>query len=259
MTVRAHATVSTVLIRRGDSVDGVPVAELVALADGTLPEARRRAVETRVAASRRATAALAAQRRSVAATRAFAPAAPAGLEPRVRPAPRRWRPVAVAVCAGAAALALAIVLSPGGGLTVDAVAAVSARPAAESAPPPAREGVLRRSFEGVAFPDWDRAQGWRATGARREVVEGRRTDTVYYEHTHHRIGYTVVSGKPLGLPMRGRRVERNGVVIQLYRDGPRTVAVFERGGRTCVLAGIVHFEDTLIRLASWRADGALAF
>jgi hypothetical protein len=49
------------------------------------------------------------------------------------------------------------------------------------------------------------------------------------------------------------------VEVQLYRDGPRTVAVFERAGRTCVLAGVVHREDTLVKLASWRADGALTF
>lgn len=52
---------------------------------------------------------------------------------------------------------------------------------------------------------------------------------------------------------------RNGVQIQLYHDGPRTVAVFERAGRTCVLAGVVHRDSTLVKLAAWRADGALTF
>jgi len=48
--------------------------------------------------------------------------------------------------------------------------------------------------------------------------------------------------------------------VQLYRDGQRTVAVFERAGRTCVLAGVVHAEDTLVKLATWRGDdGTLKF
>ena len=96
-------------------------------------------------------------------------------------------------------------------------------------------------------------------GSRRDSVDGRATDTVYYHHTHHRIGYTVLSGAPLATPWRGRHVERNGVSVQLYRDGRRTVAVFERGGRTCVLAGVVHREETLVKLATWRADGAVRF
>jgi hypothetical protein len=253
---------------RAHAIDGVTIEELSALADGSLPAEQRVAVEARVAESPTASEMLTAQRRAVAAVRAFAPPMPAGLEARVRaqalrtrPAPRRYRPLIAAVCAGAAALALAIMLSPGGGgLTVEAVADVSSRPALEiPGPPPAGEGELRRSFAGVTYPDWSRAHGWNAVGARVDRVDGRTTDTVYYRHTHHRIGYTVLSGRALGLPDRGRRVERNGVVIQLYRDGPRTVAVFERGGHTCVLAGVVHFEETLVKLASWRAGGALVF
>jgi hypothetical protein len=29
--------------------------------------------------------------------------------------------------------------------------------------------------------------------------------------------------------------------------------------RTCVLAGVVHRRSTLVKLASWKADGAIAF
>ena len=47
--------------------------------------------------------------------------------------------------------------------------------------------------------------------------------------------------------------------LVVYHDGPRTVAVFERAGRTCVLAGVVHRDSTLVKLAAWRSDGALTF
>ena len=68
----------------------------------------------------------------------------------------------------------------------------------------------------------------------------------------HRIGYTV-------LPAVGRaagareRVVRNGLAIQLFHEGERSVAVFERNGRTCVLAGKVLADETLIKLAAWGA------
>jgi hypothetical protein len=34
---------------------------------------------------------------------------------------------------------------------------------------------------------------------------------------------------------------------------------FRRDGRTCVLAGIVHFRSTLLKLASWKGEGAVTF
>ena len=70
----------------------------------------------------------------------------------------------------------------------------------------------------------------------------------------------MLSGAVIPPPRRGRLVARNGVSVQLFRDGPRSVAVFERDGRTCVLAGVVRSEDTLVKLASWRGDdGTLSF
>jgi anti-sigma factor RsiW len=266
--------------RTPQPADGVTGEQLVALADGTLSGRERAEVEARVAASPEATELLRAQRRALAATRAFDPPLPDGFEvadvpgrraggdvaPRVRPAatarprPARLR-AGLAVACGAAVLVLAIVLAPGErGGTIASMAAISALPAKElPAPAPAGDGKLRRSFAGVTFPDWERPHGWRAVGARRGRVDGRATDTVYYVHTHHRIGYTVLAGAPVALPSRGRRVERGGVEVQLYRDGRATVAVFERAGRTCVLAGVVHREETLVKLATWRAGGALRF
>jgi hypothetical protein len=250
--------------RTPQPADGVTGEQLVALADGTLSGPGRAELEARVAASPEATELLQAQRRALAATRAFDPPLPDGFEPRARRAVAArpaWLGGGLAALCGAAVLLVAIVLAPGdrGATTIASMAAVSVQPPELPAPPPAGDAKLRRSFAGVTFPDWESAHGWRAVGARRDGVDGRATDTVYYHHTHHQIGYTVLSGAPVDLPWRGRRVERDGVAVQLYRDGPRTVAVFERSGRTCVLAGVVHREETLVKLATWRADGALRF
>jgi hypothetical protein len=199
------------------------------------------------------------------------PATPPGLRERLaaqsaRPA-RRSRPRvalagAVATIAAAAVLALTLVAELGTHPTI----AEAARPSAlaATAPGPARDArrptLLRASFAGVTYPDWNQDFGWRTTGRRHDSIEGGRTaETVFYQHTHHRIGYTVVSGKPLKPPGHAQRFVVNGLQMLAYKDGRRDVVTFERNGRTCVLAGVVHRRSTLVKLASWKADGAIVF
>jgi len=180
---------------------------------------------------------------------------------RRRSRPRLALAGAVAAIGVAAVLALAVVSGIGNGPTI----AEAARPAAlaATAPAPARDlrrpTLLRASFGGVTYPDWDRQFGWRATGRREDSIDGRTAETVFYQHTHHRIGYTVVSGKPLKRPGHADRYEVNGLVMLAYKDERRDVVTFERNGRTCILAGVVHRRATLIKLAAWEADGAIAF
>jgi hypothetical protein len=176
--------------------------------------------------------------------------------------PRTALAGAVATIAVAAVLTLTLVAELGNGLTV----AEAARPSAlaATAPAPAQDArrptLLRASFAGVTYPDWNRRFGWRTTGRRQDSLDGGRTaETVFYQHTHHRIGYTVVSGKPLKPPGHAQRFVVNGLQMLAYKDGRRDVVTFERDGRTCVLAGVVHRRSTLIKLASWKADGAIVF
>jgi hypothetical protein len=199
------------------------------------------------------------------------PATPPGLRERLaaqtaRPAPRsRPRVVlagAVATAAFAVVLALTLVAQLGGHPTI----AEAARPSAlaATAPAPAQDArrptLLRASFAGVTYPDWNRQFGWRTTGRRHDSIEGGRTaETVFYQHTHHRIGYTVVSGKPLKRPGHAQRFVVNGLQMLAYKDGRRDVVTFERNGRTCILAGVVHRRSTLVKLAAWKADGAIVF
>jgi hypothetical protein len=204
--------------------------------------------------------------------RAGGPATPPALRARLQalqaPRPRRSRPVPRLAIAAATALAafgavLVIALTTGSPTvpTVSDVAAAATRPA--TAPAPARDAqrppLLNGSFAGVTFPYWKQHFGWRATGERTDTIEGRRARTVFYQHTHHRIGYTVVSGKPLERPAGAERLVVDGVAMYRYRDGRNTVVTFERNGHTCVLAGFVHFQTTLPKLASWNGRGAIAF
>lgn len=185
----------------------------------------------------------------------------------LEPAPvltrRRRLPIRRPAFAGAVAVAMAIALAVAlsvswtGGPTVVEAAQLSSR-AAERPPPPvdhARPRMLAHAFAGVRYPDWTGEFGWRAEGARDDVLDGRRTATVFYRHTHHRIGYTVVAGGTLEAPRDAERLVANGVVLHRFQRGDEDVVTFERNGRTCVLSGKVHDPDTLVKLASWKAAG----
>ena len=102
--------------RRDDEAGGQEIAELAALADGSLAPDRRAALEARVAASGELADRLAEQERAVALTRSVAAqveapeALRARIEARRRPsrvhAPRRLALVGVAAAAGVAAVAI---------------------------------------------------------------------------------------------------------------------------------------------------------
>ena len=197
------------------------------------------------------------------------PATPPSLRARIAapPEPSRrapwwaWRLAAPVAVVAAAVLAVVLVTGAPGAPSVADAAQVSELASTGPAPrrDAARPELLRASFAGVDYPSWDRRFGWRTTGRRSDTVDGRRTETVFYEHTHHRIGYTVVGGRALPAPAGAEQLVVDGVAMRAYKDGERDVVVFERGGRTCVLAGKVHRRSTLLRLASWRAEGAVTF
>jgi hypothetical protein len=177
--------------------------------------------------------------------------------PRLRPA------VAVAGVAVVLVVSLVVAMSVGGpgGSRVVQAAELSLLPSTE--PPPAtntqRPELLERSFAGVTFPAWTEKFHWRADGARTDELDGRPTTTVYYTHTHHRIGYTVISGPPIDPPDDAERLNARGVELHRFRLGFQDVVTFERDGRTCVLSGDVHDPNTLVKLASWKADDSISF
>jgi hypothetical protein len=190
------------------------------------------------------------------------PAAPPALHARIdalvrrstRPA-RRYRRAAPIAVAASLALVAVLALAGSGESTHNELARLATRPAAQPSPAadPRQPTQLARRFENVAYPNWSDEFDWDPAGARTDRVAGRRTDTVFYVHTHHRIAYTIVAGPPLGVPAGADSVRVGGVEIHRFRDGPLDVVTFVRNGRTCVLSGDVHDPDTLLKLAAWRA------
>jgi anti-sigma factor RsiW len=211
-------------------------ADLVALADGNLPRARRAEVEARVAGEPAFAAALERQRRALAMLAGLTTPAPLELRLRVeelkahrrRLRRRRWIPMAFLASASATAALLFVLVS--GGPVVEDVFAVGLRPA--TAPAAAGEQV-----DGLRFPA---PREWRAVGARRDVVEGRETRTVFYEKAGKRIAYTIVARPALG---DGKRSLRGA-------DG-RKGFTWTRAGRTCVISGDVD-PAVLAKAAAWR-------
>jgi hypothetical protein len=232
-------------------------ALVVRLADGVLTGAAREEAEARLRALPDGDRRLERQRRVARALAAGAERRP--LETTTAPA---WRGAPRLAVAGAlvAVLLLLLLLSPHAReTTVERAAATSRLPATQPAPEAAGK-VLHAKVDGVRFPNWGPEFGWHETGMRGDKIDGRPTTTVYYEHMGHRLAYTIVSGPALPPPANARIVRRDGLEMAVYHDprhGGHDVAVFERGGRTCVVAGHVLELSTLVKLAAWRGDGSV--
>jgi hypothetical protein len=193
------------------------------------------------------------QRRVVHALQSGGPAVPEALlrrieqmqqAPRARRAPRLpARPALAGAVALAAAVVIVVMLSLGGPGRPSTVQA------AELSPLPS-ERETPRSFVGVSYPDWAKRFGWFAVGGRDDKLGNRSTTTAFYRHTHHRIGYTVISGRPIEPPANAEVTTVKGVTLHRFRLGAQDVVTFVRNGHTCVLSGEVHRASTLVKLAS---------
>lgn len=250
------------------------LAELCALADGTLPAERRAAVEARVAASPELQELVERQRRAVAAARALeSEPVPASLQAAVeaerRPARRggRGRPrwllprVATAVVVAAAIAIVAAVLFDGGpgAPTIAEAAQFAAAEPSGAAPRSLGDGArLAVDVEGVVFPDLLRSYGWQAVAVNRGRIDGREATAVVYEKGGRRLVYVVVAGDALPWPPGGESTTRNGVRLDTLRIDGRLVVTWRRLGHTCVLIGDAPRSE-LLTVASWRGGGALAY
>jgi anti-sigma factor RsiW len=249
------------------------MADLAALADGSLPAARRGALEARVAASPELQQLLERQRRAITATRAAAAEpAPASLRARVEgsrgrraPRRRRWRLVPSLALGGAVAAAAAIVLAlvlTGGpsGPTVADAARFAAAPPSGPAPHPlgGSQAKLAARVDGVVFPDLARAYGWRPVGVTRGEVNGRAATAVYYEKGGKRISYVILAGSALPSPSGAKTVERRGVPFKALEVNGHPTVTWQRLGHTCVLTGATS-RSQLMKLAGWRGGGTLRY
>jgi anti-sigma factor RsiW len=244
------------------------LAQLSALADGSLDPARREAVEAWIASSPELRDLYERERLAVGLMRqAAAERAPARLRIRAegRSAIRARRHgirkgYAVVAGAMAAAASAAVLLLPGGAPgspSVSQAAELALRgplapaPAPDSADPRAK---LADRFQEVYFPNWSTTLGWRAVGMRRDRLGGRPTTTVYYRREGRLIAYTIV-GAPALSPPSARVRESNGYELRVLSLAGRTVVTWRRDGHTCVLSAARVPLRMLEQLAGWRAGG----
>jgi hypothetical protein len=136
--------------------------------------------------------------------------------------------------------------------TVVQAAALADRPATRPAPAPAGPRRLSAAVQGVAFPDWG-AVKWPATGMRTDRMDDRAVTTVFYAHAGRTVSYQIVAGDPLPPPVATRQELVGDTVYRTFRAGDRTVVMWVRGGRTCIVSGSGVRTEVLRRLASWQS------
>jgi hypothetical protein len=242
------------------------VAELAALADGSISDQRRREAEALVAGSPELVQALDEQRQAVNLVRTATAdvQAPAGLRERIAAQRQgssrgfQWRPSfagALAVGIAAAVVLIALLLPSGtpGAPGFSAAAALAVRPAVGPAPSPDPQDHrrLEQTVGYEYFPNWSRAVGGRPTGQRVDRLGNRQAVTVFYEWHGRQLAYTIV-GAPALTPPGARPVSVNGISIRAVKLNGREVVTWRRGDHTCILSARGVPESRLTRLAGWK-------
>jgi hypothetical protein len=171
--------------------------------------------------------------------------------------PRRRRswlavPAFGAVAAAVVAVVAVLAIGSGGDPSIADAAGLALR--SPDQPPPAAERhderFLRADVDGVRFPNYRYSTPFRTAGARSDELGGRGTRTVVYALGDKRIGYTIVSGKPLPVPRGARRVTSKGREVATFRSRGARVVTWREGGHTCVIASR---DASLDRLIDWVA------
>jgi hypothetical protein len=243
------------------------LADLSALADGTLDPSRRAEVEARIATSPELSAVYERERRVIAALHQARATerAPARLRARVQSARPSRRTVArrrvtyggaLAGSLAVVALALALLLPSGtpGAPSVSSAAALANRGPTHGAPAPDPSNPAARlgeNVDDVYFPNWTSRLRWRAYGERVDRLGGRPAVTVYYRWGSQRIAYTIVGAPALAEPA-GQQTWMGGTEMRTLSVGGRLVVTWRRAGDTCVLSGTGVTAAELQMLAAWK-------
>ena len=240
------------------------MADLCALADGTLPAERRAEVEARVAASPQLLELVDCQRRSLAATRSLdSEPVPASLTaaiearrsvPRSRSRRRRSLVLALSVAGLLAAVVAIGILGMGTGPrgpSIVEAAQLAVRPPNEPAPAVSAGGNdLMAAVQGVAFPNFARSFGWSAVGERHGRLGAHDATVVYYVKGGRGLAYAIVAGPALPLPSDAQTTTLGGVRFQTLSVDGRLAVTWQHAGHTCVLIGAASRAE-LLTLASW--------
>ncbi len=114
---------------------------------------------------------------------------------------------------------------------------------------------LSLAVQGLSFPDWDQAFGWRASGRRQDRVGDRAVTTVYYRYRDRTtIAYAIVAGSPLASPA-ARAIVRARRRYSVTADAARTTVTWIQAGHTCLLdAPSTVSGRELVALAAWPGD-----
>lgn len=245
--------------------------DLARLADGTLAPERARELEAEVAESSELSALLAEQRSVVTAVRSLDDGAPMALRERVdslrtgstpnQKKQRRRYGLLGGLTAAAAGIATALVLVfvSAGGPTLSEAAAFTLKPSLGPAPSHSFDGTLDLDVDGVPYPDWKADFGWKATGSRVDKIDGRQATTIFYRKGNLRIGYTIVTGKPVGVPGSAKVTVIKGTRFRSVPYKGAVVITWERRNHSCILSGINVPRDKLLKLASWGDRGGLPY
>jgi len=244
--------------------------DLARLADGSLAPERARELEAQTDESPELSALLAEQRAAVGVVRSLGDSAPMALRERVQAlqegkgSKRKARRVGVigALTSAAAAIVIALALIVGSGAsgpTLSAAAAFTLKPALGPAPGHSFDGALDLDVDGVPYPYWQDEYGWRATGSRVDRIDGREATTVFYSKGNRRIGYTIVTGKPVGVPGSAEVTMKHGTRFRSVPFKGATVVTWERRGHSCILSGKNVTRAQLLKLAGWQDKGALPY
>jgi anti-sigma factor RsiW len=255
------------------TLSGRELADLSALADGTIDPARRPEVEARIAASPELSALYERERRVVEMLHhaAVTDRAPARLRARIeaerpKPAARARRRFgygsALAGALAAVALALALILPNGtpGAPSVSDAAALASKGATLPAPVPRPgepAGTIGDGLQDVYFPDWKVHFHAVAVGQRTDGLGGRPAVTVYYRWKGKMVAYTIVSLPALSQPS-ANVTHKHGVALRTLSVDGRTVVTWRRAGHTCVISGPGLSTSDLQRLAAWSSPAELS-
>lgn len=242
------------------------LAELSALADGSLDPKRAEVVSELVSRSPELRERYEREQRAVAILNELrSDQAPHSLrlaiEAQRRPAPRRrGRLVYAGALAATVVVAMVVLLLPGGSPgapSVSQAADLALRGPVLEAPVPVRANPakLSQDVEDVYFPNWT-GLNWEASGLRTDTIAGYRAVTVYYTNTQdsRQIAYTILSAPPLRWP-NSRTRNLDGIHLQSFVRNGRLVVTWRRAGHTCVLSGPGMTVAQLAELASWEAPG----
>lgn len=240
------------------------LADLSALADGSLDPRRRQAVEQEIADSAELRALYARERAAVEALQhAAGERAPARLRmqidsQRASRASRRRRNSGYAALAGAiavVALALALLLPGGapGSPSVSEAAQLALRGPSAPAPGPDPGDPrvkLSERVQGLYFPNWAKTLGWRPVGVRRDTLAGRPAVTVYYRRGAMGVAYTIIGTPVLAQPSAPVK-DLSRVSVRAINLHGHTVVTWRRAGHTCVLSASAVPTRVLEELANW--------